>query len=86
MTVSKFDRRSGGGCGRLKSALTHGGLDIADIEAGFVVTHRGASRGVIYGNAFDARHLANPLFHSNYAQDREHVVHFNYARFHHASR
>ena len=70
---------------RLIPALVHGRLDIGDLEPGFVVAHCGASRGVIHCNAFDTRHLANPLFHSVHAQCRQHVVHFNNARLHRAS-
>ena len=44
------------------------------------------SRSEIDRSAFsDARHLANPLFHFVHGQYRQHVVHFNNARFHRAS-
>ena len=74
-----------GFAGGLIPALVHGRLDIGDLEPGFVVAHRGASRGVIHCNAFDTRHLANPLFHFVHAQYRQHGVHFNDARLHRAS-
>jgi hypothetical protein len=70
---------------RLIPGLVHGLLDIGDLESGFVVAHGGASRSVIHCNAFNTRHLANPLFHFVRAQYRQHVVDFKNGRFHRTS-
>ena len=54
-------------CGFI-APLAHKRLDIGDLKPGFVVAHCGAARSMIDGNAFDTRHLANPLFHVEHAQ------------------
>ena len=42
-------------------------FDIADLDVSFVETNRGISSSVIDSYALNARHFANPLFHSVYA-------------------
>src|ERR1035437_8908380 len=74
--------RSSGWRDGLVTALAHGRLDVADFESGFVVAHGGASRRVIYRNAFDTGHLTNALFHFVHTKYRQHVMNFNSARFH----
>src|SRR5450830_1571603 len=71
-----------GFAGRLIPASVHGRLDIGDLESGFVVAYRGASRSEIHYDACDTRQLANTLFHSVRAQCGHHAAHFNDARFH----
>ena len=71
--------------GRIQPSLAHVRPDVRDLEPRLVVADRRGSRGVIDGHAFDTRHVANPLFHPEHAQDREHVAHFDNARFHDGS-
>ncbi len=50
------------------SVLSVAGVEerIGDVP-GFVVAYGGASRSVVHGNAFDTRHIANPLFQAGHA-------------------
>ena len=77
--------RSGGRGGGIAPGPLHQRSDIGDLDAGLVVVDRGAFRSVIHRDAFDARHLANPLFDFVRAPCRQQVAHFDYARFHRVS-
>jgi hypothetical protein len=48
-------------------------LDIAHMQARFVIAHGGRCRSVIDGDAFDT--LADALFEALHAEHRQHVAH-----------
>jgi hypothetical protein len=55
--------------GRIR-AMAQSRLDVGNVDLGFIVTHGCVSGGVVYRHACNARHFANPMFHSVHAQYR----------------